>query len=107
MKIKTLLIAFVLIVFSAGINYAGEKAPGFTLPDLNGMEISLSDYEGKVLLLNFWATWCPPCRMEIPYFNDFYKKYNNKGFEVLGVSLDRGGAPTVVNFKKNNKIANN
>jgi peroxiredoxin len=105
MKIKTLLITFVLIVFSTGINYAGEKAPGFTLPDLNGTDISLSDYEGKVLLLNFWATWCPPCRVEIPYFNDFYKKYYSKGFEVLGISLDRDGAPTVLKFKKSNKIA--
>jgi len=105
MRGKIILAIVFLFAFSIGINYAGEKAPAFALPDLDGMEISLSDYKGKVLLLNFWATWCPPCRMEIPYFNDFYQKYNSKGFEVLGVSLDRGGVRTVVDFKKDNKIA--
>jgi peroxiredoxin len=57
----------------------------FTLKDLNGRDVKLSDYSGKVLLLDFWATWCVPCKVEIPAFIDLYKTYKAKGFEVIGV----------------------
>jgi len=57
----------------------------FTLKDLNGRDVQLSDYRGKVLLLDFWATWCVPCKVEIPAFVDLYKTYKGKGFEVIGV----------------------
>jgi peroxiredoxin len=57
----------------------------FTLKDLNGRDVKLSDYRGKVLLLDFWATWCVPCKVEIPAFVDLYKTYQAKGFEVIGV----------------------
>jgi peroxiredoxin len=57
----------------------------FTLKDLNGRDVKLSDYRGKVLLLDFWATWCVPCKVEIPAFVDLYKTYKAKGFEVIGV----------------------
>ncbi|MBC8214382.1 MAG: redoxin domain-containing protein [Candidatus Marinimicrobia bacterium] len=63
------------------------KAPDFTLFDVNGTEYTLSKLKGKVVLVNFWATWCPPCRMEIPEFNELYTTYKNKGFEILGVSI--------------------
>jgi len=60
----------------------------FTLKDLGGKDVKLSSYKGKVILLNFWATWCGPCKIEIPWFNEFQQKYQGKGFVVLGISAD-------------------
>jgi peroxiredoxin len=60
----------------------------FTLKDMHGNDVKLSDYKGKVVLLNFWATWCGPCRLEIPSFVELQEKYKAQGFEVLGVSVD-------------------
>jgi cytochrome c biogenesis protein CcmG/thiol:disulfide interchange protein DsbE len=64
------------------------EAPDFELPSVDGKQIKLSDFKGKVVFLNFWATWCPPCRREIPAFIDLIKKYGNDGFIVLGVAVD-------------------
>ena len=64
------------------------SAPDFTLPDLEGGQRSLSDYKDKVVFVNFWATWCPPCRAEIPYFIDLVSQYGDQGFVVLGIALD-------------------
>jgi thiol-disulfide isomerase/thioredoxin len=64
------------------------QAPDFALEDLEGNVIRLSDFEGKVVFLNFWATWCPPCRAEIPYFIEMVDQYGEDGFVVLGVDLD-------------------
>lgn len=66
----------------------GKKAPNFTLEDSTGKPVSLNDFRGNYLLLDFWASWCGPCRRENPNVVRMYKKYNDKGFEVLGVSLD-------------------
>jgi cytochrome c biogenesis protein CcmG/thiol:disulfide interchange protein DsbE len=68
-----------------------KPAPGFTLLDAQGAEVRLSDYKGKVVLLNFWATWCTGCKEEIPSFIDFQTKYKSSGLEVLGVSMDDDG----------------
>jgi len=77
----------------------GIKAANFSLLDLEGKPVNLSDYVGKVIILDFWATWCPPCVQEIPHFNALAKEYGEKGLVVLGVSVDRDGKEAVDKFK--------
>lgn len=60
----------------------------FTLKDIKGQDVRLADYKGQVVLLDFWATWCAPCKIEIPWFVEFQEKYGAQGFQVLGVSVD-------------------
>ncbi len=67
----------------------GKTAPEFSLPDTTGVMVSLSDFRGKYLLVDFWAAWCPPCRRENPNVVKAFQEYNDKGFTVLGISLDR------------------
>jgi len=66
----------------------GQPAPAFTLEDLNGKKVSLASYKGKAVLINFWATWCAPCKLETPWLIDLRNQYAAEGFEVLGVSAD-------------------
>jgi peroxiredoxin len=73
-------------------------APDFTLSDLEGNLRRLSDFRGKVVLLNFWATWCPPCRAEMPSMEVLYQAYNNQGLEILAVASDVQGAAIVQPF---------
>lgn len=65
-----------------------QAAPDFTLRDLNGDNVSLKKYRGKIVLLDFWATWCPPCRLSIPELVELQKKYKDQGVVVLGISMD-------------------
>jgi peroxiredoxin len=83
----------------------GFLAPNFSLPDLGGTQISLSDYRGKVVLLNFWATWCSPCRMEIPSLERLYQLRKDKGFEILAVSVDRTSPSKVAAFVANYQMS--
>lgn len=66
----------------------GAIAPDFTLPLLDGQALGLSSYRGKIVLLDFWATWCEPCREEIPHFIELQNKYGQRGFQIIGVSMD-------------------
>ena len=66
--------------------HQGRPAPGFTLPTLSGESATLSDYEGQVVLINLWATWCPPCKAEMPTLNAFYEAHREQGFVVLAVN---------------------
>ena len=66
-----------------------QKMPEFELKTVDGEIVSSDDFENKVLLIDFWATWCPPCRKEIPGFINLYKKYKDKGVEIIGISLDK------------------
>jgi cytochrome c biogenesis protein CcmG/thiol:disulfide interchange protein DsbE len=81
-----------------------RPAPDFILKDSKGVPIKLSDYEGKVVLLNFWATWCGPCKAEIPWFVVFESKYKGMGFAVLGVSMDEDGWKAVQPFQEQAKM---
>jgi thiol-disulfide isomerase/thioredoxin len=66
----------------------GKKAPDFAFPDVNGKKWSPKDFKGKYLIVDFWASWCGPCRQEIPHLKEVYKKYQSKGLEILAVSVD-------------------
>ena len=66
----------------------GKKAPAFTLTTLDGKKVSLSDYKGRPVLVNFWATWCGACKLEMPWFEEFRQKYGPQGFEILGIDQD-------------------
>ena len=81
-----------------------KQAPQFTLKDATGKPLKLSDLKGKVVLLNFWATWCGPCKIEIPWFIEFEQKYKDKGFAVLGVSMDEDGWKDVKPYVELKKI---
>ena len=82
----------------------GAAAPDFTLPDLNGNSVSLSDYRGKAVLLNIWATWCPPCVSEMPSMEKLYQNMKEEDFDILAVSIDESGADDVVSFMKKYKL---
>lgn len=73
-------------------------APDFTLKALDGKEITLSQLKGKVVLLDFWATWCAPCKKSIPHLIQLYKEYRGSGFELVGMNIDKGDTETVRRF---------
>jgi cytochrome c biogenesis protein CcmG/thiol:disulfide interchange protein DsbE len=79
-------------------------APAFSLADASGASVSLSDYKGRVVLLNFWATWCHGCKTEIPWYVEFQEKYKSRGFIALGASMDDGGWKVVKPFVKVKKL---
>jgi peroxiredoxin len=82
----------------------GEPAPNFQLRDLEGHLVSLSDLRGKVVLLNFWATWCGPCRVEMPAMEQLYRTFLRKDFEILAVSTDAQGEAVTRPFQQENRL---
>lgn len=85
-------------------NHDRKPAPNFTLLDSNGAKVSLASLKGKVVLLNFWATWCGPCQVEIPWFVEFNKTYKARGLAVVGVSMDEDGWKSVKPYLAAKKI---
>jgi len=78
----------------------GSVAPDFVLQSLDGQQVRLSDYRGKAVLLNFWATWCAPCKIEMPWFVDLQKQYAAEGLQVIGVAMDDSGDEAIAKFAK-------
>jgi peroxiredoxin len=106
MKYKILLLALVSLSLTVcAYGQSGEKAPDFSLTGMDGSSISLEEIKGNVIFINFWATWCPPCRQEIPGFIELYEKYKEDGMVILGVSLDRGGPNVVKEFMQEYSIS--
>ena len=91
---------------SAAVKPDGERkpAPNFTLTDEAGKAVKLSDFKGKVVLLNFWATWCGPCKVEIPWFIEFHNNYHDRDLVILGVSFDDDGWKSVKPYVTDKKI---
>ena len=89
-------------------NAVGRPTPEFNLKDADGQAVRPANYKGKVVLLDFWATWCGPCKIEIPWFMEFERQFKDQGFAVVGVSMDEDGwtviKPYVQNMKMNYRI---
>jgi peroxiredoxin len=111
-RIQVAAVSSALLLFLAGCSHPRElkseaqrqKAPNFTLKDADGNPVHLTDYRGKVVLVNFWATWCGPCEVEIPWFVEFEQKYRDQGFAVLGLSMDDDGWKAVRPYIASHKI---
>jgi thiol-disulfide isomerase/thioredoxin len=79
-----------------GVNLRGKAAPGFTLVDLAGKKVSLSDFKGHAVVVNFWATYCGPCKLEMPWFQEMAGKYQPQGLVILGLDQDEGEQDDVI-----------
>ena len=92
MKMKNLLVTLALSVFAAtslaSSGLTGQVAPDFALKSSSGDNLRLSEYRGDVVMVNFWATWCGPCRQEMPLLDELYSRYERVGFSLLGVNID-------------------
>jgi peroxiredoxin len=88
-----------------GVLKVGDQAPNFQLYDLGGHAVSLSEYRGSVVFINFWATWCGPCRVEMPAMEALYKEFDRKDFEILAVSTDQQGAAVTRPFRNQLKLS--
>ena len=92
MKTKSVLAGLLLTVFAAtslaSSGLEGQQAPDFALKSATGENLRLSEYRGDVVMINFWATWCGPCRQEMPLLNELYNRYQRVGFNLLGVNID-------------------
>src|ERR1700690_2361586 len=80
---------YLILLLSAGPSCAVNSALDFTLTNLEGQKVTLSSYRGKVVVLNFWGTWCEPCKAEMPSLNKLYLEYRDKGLVVLAISIDQ------------------
>jgi peroxiredoxin len=89
---------------TGGRGEVGTTAPAYALPDLAGKTVTSDQFAGKVVILDFWATWCPPCKEEIPHLVRLQSKYRSQGLAIVGVSLDAGGAKDVAPFAEEHDV---
>lgn len=102
---RRVVIATLLAVLpSVCLGQTGQKAPPLVLKDLKGRTLRLSDYKGKVVLLNFWATWCPPCRAEVPDLVEMQREYRRRGLQILGITYPPQTAKEVRRFVREFKV---
>ena len=87
-------------ITASGPNMTGQVAPDFALQSLDNKTVHLSDFRGKAVLLNFWATWCQPCKIEMPWFADLQKQYATEGLQVIGVAMDEASPEDIGKFAK-------
>ena len=100
-SLPLLLIPLLALVFTLQCKEAPtSQLPDVKVKDLNGNEMSLTRFQGKPLIVNFWATWCGPCRIEIPMLNEIHRKYASRGLVIVGISTDDDGASSVLPFLK-------
>jgi peroxiredoxin len=108
MRRITLLFLILGLLAGCSTGEVGEQlsggAPDFTLPAVDGSIVRLSDYQGKVIVVDFWATWCPPCLEMIPVLSDLHHRFSSKGLVILGVSLDKEGLPVLGPFIHERRI---
>lgn len=105
--IRFALISVLLVTFAALVRadpVPPRAAPDWKLKDVNGREVSSDQFKGKVVVVDFWATWCGPCRMEIPGYVKLQKKYANDGLVIVGMSVDQQGPGVVKSFIEKNKV---
>ncbi len=88
------------VVANAGPSMKGVTAPDFTLESVDGKSVRLSDFRGKGVLLNFWATWCQPCKIEMPWFAELQKQYGPQGLQIVGVAMDDASPKEIGDFAK-------
>lgn len=102
---RFILIFFLLICFHQDVCFSGDvKMPSFTLIDVDGNKVSSSDFAGQVILLNFWATWCGPCKVEIPDLVKLHQTYKDKSFQVVSIALESGSLQKIKQFAKKWKM---
>ncbi|HKJ04951.1 MAG TPA: TlpA disulfide reductase family protein [Geopsychrobacteraceae bacterium] len=104
MKYTVLMLFAILMMLSSGFaaEPANQKAPDFTLEDMQGNKVSLSDFKGKIVMINFWATWCPPCIEEMPSMEKLYKKLGKEDFVILAINIEPDAREYVAEFLAKN-----
>ena len=102
--VLAILICLFLVSCSPGQEDVQKALLQITLPDLDGNTTSVSEYKGRVIMLNFWATWCPPCQDEVPDFVELYERFGEQGLTIIGISMDQDPPDAVKEFVRENEM---